>query len=131
MDFSTQILGRDLRHMHLARLLSKKSCGESIKVGAVIAKGNKIIGVGFNNPNKTHPAANCHSGKIHAEHAAIANVSNIEKISGSTIYVYRNNRLDNRSRMSRPCFACHALLRKHGVRLMVYTTDVGIGKERV
>lgn len=121
-------LKRDLRHLNLARLISKKSPAPQFKVGAVIAKGNRILGVGHNNPYKSHPESTCYSRRIHAELAAILNVDNRNDLRDSTIYVFRGNRGIH---ISRPCEHCYALIQKYSIRTMVFTIENGYQKENV
>lgn len=110
----------DNNKMQLAKKLSFKS-SHRVKIGAVIAKGKHVVGVGFNKIHKTHPMMTrlCGHKKIHAELDAVIGVDR-HLLVGATVYVYRE-RLDGQLGMCKPCVHCQAILREVGVKWAVYT----------
>lgn len=111
------------RYFDIARQLSKKAeyCHQ---LGAVIVKKGKIIGKGFNNPNKTHPKSNSEFKKIHAEFAALQSAGNC---TGADIYIYRETK-DGSMALSSPCKYCVILIKKAGIK-NIYYTDSGYFKK--
>lgn len=100
------------------------------KHGAAISRGGRCLGQGHNT-YRSHPkwgASKIHSKSgrefftIHAEAAAIRNAvrQGIDP-RGSVMYVTRAGH----DRMSRPCASCQLLLKKYGIRKVVYTNSVG------
>jgi deoxycytidylate deaminase len=89
-------------------------------LGAVIVKGSKILGTGFNK-TKTHTKSNNHFHTQHAEMAAIINASP-ESIKGADIYVYRGTKQKIMA-MSKPCKCCENILKLNGIKRVHYTTD--------
>lgn len=108
------------RFFDIARRLSKKSdyCHQ---LGAVVAKKNKIVGLGFNQPHKTHPRSNNRFKTIHAELDAILGLAK-EDLEGSTIYVYREHK-DGSPANSKPCQYCQMLIKQAGIKKVCYTDD--------
>ena len=108
------------RLFDIARSMSKKSkyCHQ---LGAVIAKKNKVMSVGFNNPYKTHPRSNNRFKTIHAELDAILGLAK-EDLVGSTIYVYREHK-DGSPANSKPCQYCQMLIKQAGIKKVCYTDD--------
>lgn len=131
------ITARDRRMLAKAEEASKLSDHYRHKIGAVIAKGRKVISTGFNTISKSHPLqayyASCVGRKeaiyLHAEVAAIvASKACVGDLEGCTMYVFRRG-LDGNIRMSRPCRSCLKALKDFGICTIVYTSDVGIVKE--
>tara|TARA_R100000951_G_C2622059_1_gene174813 strand:+ start:886 stop:1224 length:339 start_codon:yes stop_codon:yes gene_type:complete len=102
--------------MRAAIKQSKKS-EHRFKVGAAIAKGNKVL-ISACNSRKTHPKFG--SGQfstLHAEsHAIYKAIRSGIDISGATIYVYRANNL-----LAKPCPCCMGLIHKYGIKDVVYS----------
>lgn len=109
----------------LAKKLSKKSDYHH-KIGSVIVKKNRILGVGFNKPYKTSPHSNHPFRTIHAELDAILD-ANKEDLKGSTIYVYRELR-NGKIASAKPCAHCQELLKRYEIKRVFYT-DEGTYKE--
>lgn len=116
---------RTIRFFDMARKLSKKS-EYSHQLGAVVAKKNKVLGLGFNKPYKTHPRSNNRFKTTHAELDAILGLS-AEELTGATIYVYRETK-DGSPANSKPCQYCQMLIKKAGIKKVCYT-DEGKFKE--
>jgi deoxycytidylate deaminase len=106
------------RFFDLAKRLSYKSDYESHRLGAVVVRGNEILGVGFN-----HPKSTTRFNNIHAELSAILNTRE-EDLHGCSIYVYRETRSGSPA-LARPCEHCISLLKRVRVSEMFYTTNNG------
>lgn len=103
----------------LAKKLSKKSDHHTHHIGCVIAKRNKIVGIGWNKL-KTHPNSPHPYNSLHAELDAIIR-ENID-MANLEVYTYREHR-DGRLANARPCKTCQAALKSIGVTKMNYTFD--------
>jgi deoxycytidylate deaminase len=95
-------------------------------MGAVIAKGNKVLGLGFNDPFKTHPKSNTRYQYIHAELSAILNTAR-EDLKGSSIYVYRLG-CKEAPLLAKPCPHCMELIKRSGIKHIFYSTYGGYAK---
>lgn len=128
---------KDKRYMKVARAVSNTSTYEGrIKIGSAIVKKNRIVAVGCNE-NKTHPIQKKYDkyrgySTKHTLHAEIASIINGNKddLLGSTMYIYRNDKNGNLS-ICRPCKACYAMIRKVGIKRIVYTIPNGYAEEFV
>jgi deoxycytidylate deaminase len=102
--------------MRIAIKESKKST-ERFKLGAVIAKGNKVLAKGFNN-RKSNPRYGSGIFKsTHAEGAAIRDAINKGiDLRGKSIYIYRRN-----NRISKPCACCQKLIDRYGISQIIYS----------
>lgn len=92
--------------------------------GAVVAKGNKILGSA---PNKFRnaPHVDEHNVSDHAEHAAIRELLKVkDDLRGCTIYIARINKAGYTT-MSRPCEDCMKVIIHSGIKEFVYTNEVG------
>jgi deoxycytidylate deaminase len=102
--------------MRIAIKESEKST-QHFKLGAVIAKGNRVLARGFNN-RKSHPRFG--SGMFrstHAEGAAIRDaVSRGVDLKGKSIYIYRKNNL-----IAKPCACCEKLIKSFGISQIIYS----------
>lgn len=120
------------RHIAKALYESTNSDYHRIRIGCVIARGNKEVGAGHN-VRKGHPfqricnlavARQTRCDSMHAETMAVLYTSP-SLVRGSTVFVgryERNGRLGN----CRPCPACEKLLRESGVQKVYYTDTTGI-----
>lgn len=122
MTVETAIFSRDHALMRVARLMSRKSNAPNFKMGAVIARGRKIIGLGANDVIKTHPRSNAPYGRIHAELSAMLNAQ--ADISGSTIYIFRAGSKEA-PLLAKPCRHCQALIKRANIKAVVYSTYGG------
>lgn len=102
--------------MRAACRVAKKSKAR-FKMGAVIARGNKILSRATN-MKKTHPTYG--SGEfmyLHCEgHAIYRAMRSGINLEGATIYVYRRY-----GQLAKPCPCCMKLIRKHGIKEVVYS----------
>jgi deoxycytidylate deaminase len=103
------------------------------KVGAIIAKGNRIIGIGHNKI-KSHPKQiNRYTGKagraVCAELSAIINSRG--NLSKCTICIVRITK-DGKLAMAKPCQYCQSYIEEAGIKNIIYTNSNGeIRKEKV
>ena len=118
---------RHQRLLSLAKKLSLKSNHHTHIHGCVIAKGNKVLGTGFNTL-KTHPASPHNWKSIHAEFMAVLSAN--FNVRGATVYVFRQQK-DGSPAMSRPCSSCWKYLKDQGVKNVVYTFEGNFKEERV
>jgi len=117
---------RTTRLFRMAKLAARQSTATNFKMGAVIARGRKILGIGFNDPYKTHPRSNTPYQFVHAELSAIINSrTNLE---GASLYIHRSGQ-NERPLMSRPCSNCIELLLAAGINKIFYSTNGGYSKE--
>ena len=106
--------------MSMAHLAKRRSTGLTRHVGAVIARDNKVVGIGYNGapsgvPHCTHnPRAGMKSGEnlhldrtVHAEINAILNAST--SLKGSTIYT-----------TTQPCGECTKAIINAGITSIVF-----------
>lgn len=92
------------------------------KVGAVIIKKNRIIGLGFNRM-KTHPRSPHDYKFLHGEVDAILDCKR-EDLAGASIYVYREHKNGDLA-LSKPCKSCMNMLELLEVRDIFYTIEDG------
>jgi deoxycytidylate deaminase len=94
------------------------------KHGAVVAKGNKVIGFA---PNKfrNSPHIDAENVSVHAEAAVIRELlKNYTDLKGTTIYIARVSRTGVPT-ISRPCVNCMRAIRDAGIKEIVYTNELG------
>lgn len=111
----------DKRWSEMAELVSTWSKDPSTKVGAVIAKGNKFISLGYNGAPSGVDDSRVLLDRdtklactIHAETNAV--LSSDKKIKGCTIYVTQF-----------PCSNCAAVLVQKGIKRVVVTKPMDPG----
>lgn len=114
--------------LRMARKESKKSNHHSYQLGAVIARGNRILGVGHN-MIKTHPKSPHKFKNIHAEFMAVLNAGR-EDLVGATAYVFREQKNENWA-CSKPCKYCWQYLVDCGIKSVVYSFEGSFIQERV
>jgi deoxycytidylate deaminase len=113
---------------HATRAASE-SVFHRARVGAVIAKGERVLSSGCNYigysrllPNRPYPES------IHAEQAAILQLlkkRRLDALVGSTLYVSRIGR-DGRPRLAAPCSCCRTLIFSVGISEVIHTTNNGV-----
>ena len=115
-------------HLLLAYTVAKQSPSR-YRLGAVVAKGNRVLGVGFNNQGKTHPIMRKYDpgefrpGGIHAEVKACQGAS-YRELSNAEIYVARILR-SGEPALAKPCEICQRFLRAMGVKKAYYSMPEG------
>lgn len=94
--------------------------------GAVGVKGGRVVGVGVNtvrNSPDTYETVPEDSRHVHAEDALLRAMGNNSR--GATVFVARVNS-SGEERISKPCSRCTILLKRAGVRRVVYTVSTGL-----
>jgi len=109
------------RFLTLARQISNKSDHHTHKMGCVIAKGNKVLGSGFN-ALKTHPRSPHAHKSVHAEFMAAISVGRDVNIEGATAYVFRQQK-NGTWAMAKPCKYCWQFLMDCGIKEVVYSFE--------
>jgi tRNA(Arg) A34 adenosine deaminase TadA len=120
-----------------SRLLAKHPDDAKFRLVCIAFKGRRVASYGFNSL-KTHTAAfrvilqdrivsrynsepcPCLNHSIHAEWAAVKKA----KCEVDRVVVYRESRLGQPS-MARPCNICMGLLRRSGVKEIIYSNHLG------
>ena len=102
--------------MRAAMQESKKS-NHRYKLGASIAKGNKVL-VKACNIMKTHPKfGSGEYNNLHAEgHALYKALRHGIDVEGATMYIYREN-----NNLAKPCPCCMGLIHKYGIKEVIYS----------
>jgi deoxycytidylate deaminase len=114
---------KDVSFLNMARYFAEKSL-EKKKHGAVIVKGGRVVGTGYNR-FKNHPGVipenliKLHCSR-HAEEVAIKEAGSNTK--NATLYVARVNN-QGFSRNSKPCNICAKLIKESGIKKVIYTLE--------
>lgn len=114
-------------YLTLAKNASRKSSHAQHRMGCVIAKGSRVLGVGYN-VNKTHPKSPHFFKTVHAEFMAAINAG--YDIEGATVYVFRQIK-DGTPAMAKPCQSCWKFLYECGVKEVVYSFEGSFKQERI
>lgn len=117
---------KDRSYLSVARYLATKSSARNTH-GAVVVKGGRVLGTGWNK-NRNHPKivspehikTDC---SFHAEEVAIREAGE-DNIKGAIIYVARVSRTGH-DRDSKPCPKCTTLIKRAGIKRVVFTTEAG------
>jgi deoxycytidylate deaminase len=115
---------KDVSFLNMARYFADKS-EEKKKHGAIVVKSGRVVGVGFNK-FKNHPDVvpesliKLHCSR-HAEEVAIKEAG--KNSQGAILYVARVNN-QGLDRNSKPCYVCHKLIKKSGIKKVIYTTEI-------
>jgi deoxycytidylate deaminase len=113
---------KNLRFFNLARQLSLKSTHHTHRLGCVLVRGTKVIGVGYNQL-KSHPNSPDDWKTVHAEFHAVLGVSPAD-LHKARAYVYRESKSGDWA-LAKPCTSCQKLLRDCGVVEVLFTTSSG------
>ena len=114
-----------LKFFNLAKESSTKSSYHH-KIGAVLVYKGKILSIGHNKPEKTHPKSNNPFKTVHAELDVILS-SGSRDLSGTTLYLYREYK-NGYPACAKPCEYCMKLISKYKIK-KVYYTDEGKYKQ--
>ena len=136
MSYSKKIYltGRTLRLIEAAKKTAEKSPAPDYRHGALLVKGNSIVGSAYNK-NSFNRWGNrfrhrdCGHATHHAELGCILGKDR-SVTTGATIYVVRIGK-KGEFRMSKPCPMCEAVMRHVGIKKVVYTInyeEVGVHK---
>lgn len=113
------------RYIEFAIQVAQKKTppGQRYRLGCVIVRDGVPVGVGYNDPFRTHPRATLgyRWPSVHAELAALIGVSERE-LQGAIAYVVRLRRI-TRTGYARPCEGCQYHLRQMRVKRVYYTTN--------
>lgn len=117
-----------IRYFNLAKKIAEKSPSK-YKLGCIIVKKSRVVAVGFNQMQKTHPKCKSEGNYLHAEtHALIGLDLSVSR--NATAYVYREDR-NGKMAKSRPCPVCLDALRIVGIRRICYTTYTEFVEEKI
>ena len=100
-----------------AAIKESKKSKSRFKMGAAIAKGNKVLVKAHNN-RKTHPKFGSGAfNTLHAESNVIYKaIRQGVNLKGTTIYIFREN-----NNLAKPCPCCMGLIHKYGIKEVVYS----------
>lgn len=108
--------------LSVARYMATKSESRQ-KHGAVIVKGGRVVGTGYNkdrnNPYRVSPEHIKSHCSIHAEIDAMRDAS-WNNLKGAVIYVARVNR-NGEDRNSKPCTRCQVVIEETQIKKVIYT----------
>jgi deoxycytidylate deaminase len=117
---------RERSYLSAARYCATKSTARNTH-GAVVVKGGRVLGTGWNknrnNPlivSPEHIKSDC---SYHAEEVAIREAGE-DNVRGAILYVARVNRHGN-DRDSKPCSKCAILIKKVGIKRVIFTMEAG------
>lgn len=117
---------RDRSYLGVARYLAGKSNARNTH-GAVIVKGGRVIGTGWNknrnNPTIVSPEHIKTDCSYHAEEVAIREAGE-DNVRGAIIYVARINK-NGEDRDSKPCPKCSLLIKQTGIKRVIFTMEAG------
>lgn len=119
--------------MERAKTLARNSPQEQWKLGAVIAKGGRIVASGVNKTGRNNMRTLIgredleHWDSLHAEINALKSVQ-FQDVSGMDMYVARVRR-DGEFALALPCASCYTALQAKGIRRVYFTDSYhGVGK---
>jgi len=87
---------------------------------ALVVRKSRVISIGYNS-RKTSPRMDTRMNMLHAELSAILRCSEGD-VRGCDIVVARA-RSEGRAGLARPCAACQSVLKRSGIRRIIYTTN--------
>jgi deoxycytidylate deaminase len=115
----------DRSYLSVARYFATKSNARNTH-GAVVVKGGRVLGTGWNktrnNPKTVSPEHIKSDCSYHAEEIAIRDSG--DNMKGAIIYVARINK-NGFDRDSKPCSKCASLIKKAGIKRVVFTMETG------
>ena len=135
------ITKRDVKMIHNALNMAEMSDYHKYHIGCVVVQKGKVLSASFNS-SKTHPVQKMYnkyrySGdntphSVHAEIHALSQIADADvNWKQVTVYVARKRNQDGQYGMSRPCPACMNMIKKLGIKNIVYTTNFGIASEEI
>jgi deoxycytidylate deaminase len=110
-------MDKNKRYVHLAEKLAEKSTSK-FRLGCVIVKKGRVVSVGYNSMEKTHPKSPTYGNHLHSEIRALISTSK-EDLYNSTVYVVRIKR-DGSLGSSRPCPVCYEALKLANIKRIYY-----------
>lgn len=118
-----------MNRIELAIKIARANPEKKWKLAAVGCRGGRVIAVGMNSfQQNDSPPGTIHYSCLgrHAETEMLRLASKPPR----TVYVARVSK-GGQPRLARPCTKCWIELYKAGVRHVVYTTNIGIAKEKL
>jgi deoxycytidylate deaminase len=114
----------------LATALLSNAPRPGLRMGAALFSGNRLLSVGANRWNSTHPDSDNRAfvRTIHAEHVALIRRNYYDVGARLTLYVARR-RADGSLGCSKPCANCLELARLAGVTRVRYFNHSGKQEE--
>jgi len=117
------------RFFRIAEKVAQKGRSK-FRMGAVVVQGNRILSVGYNNMQKSHPVMSRNSIsveqqnfiKLHAEVSALLSLDNPSINNKTAIYVYRARR-DGHQGLAKPCDVCIRFIQSMGVKKVYFSLD--------
>lgn len=113
--------------LQLARKESVRSNHRRHKLGCVLVRGSRVLGLGHN-MLKTHPKSPHEFKSIHAEFMAVLNSGT--DLKGATAYIFRQQK-NGTPAISRPCEDCWRYLMECGVKEVVYSFEGSFVQEKI
>lgn len=109
--------------MSVARYLASKSKAR-MKHGAIIVKGGRVVGTGFNKNRNSPLVVSENHIKTHcSEHAEISAIKDASfNVKNAVIYIARVNK-NGMDRNSKPCNQCFDVISKLGIKKVIYTVE--------
>jgi deoxycytidylate deaminase len=95
-----------------------------MKHGAVVVKGGRVVGTGFNkNRNSPLNVSEDHIKTHCSEHAEVSAIKDADfNVKNAVIYVARvSKRGENRN--SKPCDICFKIIKDNGIKKIIYTVE--------
>lgn len=114
---------KDQAYLSVARYLARKST-ERMKHGAVVVKGGRVLGTGYNK-GRNHPfiVSSEHIKEHCSRHAEVEAIRDAKNnLKGAVIYVARVNR-NGHDRNSKPCKRCQEIIDAAGIKRVIYTLE--------
>jgi len=109
--------------MSVAKYLASKSQAR-MKHGAIIVKGGRVIGTGFNkNRNNPLVVSENHIKSHCSEHAEVNAIKDASyNVRNAILYVARVSK-NGMDRNSKPCSQCFDIISKLGIKKIIYTVE--------
>lgn len=107
--------------LSVARYMATKSVSRQ-KHGAVLVKGGRVLGTGFNKDTNNPFIVSPEHIKTHcSRHAEIEAIKDANwNVRGAVLYVARVNR-QGKDRYSKPCGYCEAVISDTQIKKVIYT----------
>lgn len=112
------------RLLELSHELMELNRPEHIKHITYLLRRNKIISVGLNKTEKSHPKAGGDFRRIHSEFDAIRRIKDKSILRRCRLVNVRVNK-HGHILLAKPCSLCEVLIRAFDIRRVVYTTGEG------
>lgn len=114
---------KDEAYLSVARYLATKS-NERMMHGAILVKGGRVIGMGFNKAkNSPFIVSEDQIKKYCSRHAEIVAIKDAKfNVKGAILYVARVNK-NGIDRNSKPCESCQEVIDTSGIKRVIYTSE--------